>query len=192
MKQKLKDLLKDAWNVPNALTLFRLILVPFFIIVYLNGHPYAALAIFCVASLTDMLDGYLARKNNQITSFGKLVDPFADKLLVISALICHGIKNEFPWAAIILVTIKEISMITGALLMLDRKNVVVHANYWGKTATCFFIASLIAGFFHELIATSGFAYDICLLWISVVLSYCAAFSYLFEIIHIRTESSHRT
>lgn len=178
VKQKLKNLLRDCWNLPNTLTMFRLVLVPFFILLYLDGHPYQSLAVFCIASLTDMLDGYLARKNNQITSFGKLVDPLADKLLVVSALICHGWKGVFPWVAIILVSIKEIGMITGSLVLLGKKDVVVHSNYWGKTSTCFFIAALILGFFHEkFVPMIGFQLDIWLLWISVVLAYCAAVTY---------------
>ena len=178
VKQKLKDLLKDCWNLPNTLTLFRLVLVPFFILLYLDGHPYQALAVFCIASMTDMLDGYLARRNNQITSFGKLVDPLADKMLVVSALFCHGWKGVFPWAAIILVTIKEIGMITGSLVLLGKKDVVVHSNYWGKTSTCFFIAALILGFFHDQLGTfMNVKLDIWLLWISVVLAYCAAVTY---------------
>ncbi|MBQ2462161.1 MAG: CDP-diacylglycerol--glycerol-3-phosphate 3-phosphatidyltransferase [Clostridia bacterium] len=177
MKNKLKELLKDCWNLPNTLTMFRLVLVPFFILLYLDGHPYQALGVFCLASLTDMFDGYLARKNNQITSFGKLVDPLADKLLVVSALICHGWRNVFPWSAIILVVIKEIAMIVGSLFLLGKKDVVVHSNYWGKTSTCFFIAALILGFFHDDLAGLGFHLDIWLLWISVISAYCAAITY---------------
>ena len=158
--------------------MFRLILVPFFILIYLDGHAYQALGIFCLASLTDMLDGYLARKNNQITSFGKLMDPLADKLLVISALVCHVIQGIFPWSAIVLMVIKETGMIVGSLFLLNKKNVVVHANYFGKTATCCFMAALILGFFHEPISHWSIQLDIWLLWIAVALSYLAAFTYL--------------
>ena len=74
----IKDLSKDIWNVPNALTMLRLALVPVFIVVYMTGHPYWALAVYVLASLTDALDGYLARSRNQITGFGKLMDPALD------------------------------------------------------------------------------------------------------------------
>ena len=187
MKEKFRSLLAEAWNFPNMLTVFRLILVPIFIMVYLDGHAYAALFVFTIASITDMFDGYLARKNNQVTSFGKLMDPLADKLLVISALVCHGVRNVFPWSAIIMVVVKEVSMITGGLLMLGKKNVVVHANYWGKTATCAFIGALILGFFHTELQAAGLPLDTWFLWIAVTLAYLAAFSYLFGILRHRED-----
>ena len=84
------------------LTIIRLALIPVFIIVYYNGHPHRALAVFCLASFTDMLDGILARKLNQITDFGKLFDPLADKLMVLTALFCQGAAGIFPWEAIII------------------------------------------------------------------------------------------
>ncbi len=193
MKEKLKDLTRDAWNVPNMLTMFRLILVPVFIVLYMKDLPYAALAVFCIASLTDMLDGYLARKNNQITSFGKLMDPLADKLLVISSLICHALKGVFPWIAIILVAFKEICMVAGGLLLLNKKDIVVHANFFGKLATCFFVGALIAGFFHTWFLSVNVPVDVILLWASVVLSYTAAFIYLIQTIQaLKTGSSGNT
>ena len=183
MKKAFKELFRDAWNVPNVLTMFRLVLVPVFIVLYLSGHPYGALVVFCIASLTDMLDGYIARTTNQITAFGKLMDPLADKLLVLSALICHGIAKVFPWSAMIMVMFKDMTLIIGALFMLGKKNIVVKSNWWGKTSTCLFIAALIAGFFHSFFASWGHPVDIWLLWMSVGLAYAAATSYLIETIH---------
>ena len=177
MKDKFKELLKEAWNLPNALTIFRLILVPVFNVVYLNGHTYAALVIFCTASITDLFDGYLARRNNQITSFGKLMDPLADKLLVVSSLICHAVRGVFPWLAVLLVIIKESSLIVGGLILL-KKNVVVHSNFLGKVGTCFFVGALIAGFFHDRFVTVSVPVDLILLWISVALAYAVGITYL--------------
>ena len=103
MKDKVRKLFSHVWTIPNVLTMIRLLLVPVFVVVYFrtSAEPkYAALAIFAAASLTDMLDGYLARKLNQITDFGKLFDPLADKLMVLTALVCQGIAGVIPWAAI--------------------------------------------------------------------------------------------
>lgn len=170
-------MLKEAWNVPNILTMIRLALVPVFAILYASGHVIAALVVFCTASITDMFDGYLARKNHQITAFGKLMDPLADKLLVITALAFHCFSGVYPKIAVFLLIFKEVIMIVGALLLLNR-NIVVYANYLGKTSTCFFIASLIAGFFHDSIPVwTGFQADVILLWISLALAYLAGISY---------------
>jgi len=176
VKEKIYSLLRDSLNLPNVLTLFRLFLVPVFAMAYLDGHTIRALVFFCVASLTDMLDGYLARKNHQITSFGKLMDPLADKLLVLTALLLHTITGAFPWPAVCIVFIKEILMIIGALLLLNR-DVVIPSNIIGKTATCLFVAALITGFFHTQLADAHFPADIVLLWASVAMTIAAFFSY---------------
>ena len=141
----------------------------------------ASLCVFCAASLTDMLDGYLARKLNQITDFGKLFDPLADKLMVLTAMVCQGIDGVFPWIAIIIVALKELVMVLGGVFML-KKDVVVYSNYVGKTAQVFFIASLILSFFHERFQESnvvlwGMTPDIILLWITVTLAVVAMVIY---------------
>ena len=96
-------------NLPNKLTLFRVILIPFFVVFMLvnvtgNADKWIALIIFIIASLTDLLDGKIARKYNLITDFGKFMDPLADKLLVCSALICLVSLNRIPaWIVIIII-----------------------------------------------------------------------------------------
>ena len=172
MKEKISRLFTNVWTVPNVLTMLRLVLVPVFVAVFRAGDRYAALAIFCAASLTDMLDGYLARRLNQITDFGKLFDPLADKLMVLSALFCQGAAGVLPWAAILLVLAKEVYMVAGSAYMLG-KGVVVQANYYGKTATVCFMASLILSFFHPELAAWGYRVDLWLLWVSVGLALLA-------------------
>ena len=110
LKDRIRKLFTNVWTIPNVLTMIRLALVPVFVVLFLNGHKMASLAVFVAASLTDMLDGYLARKLNQITDFGKLFDPLADKLMVLSAMVCQGIAGVFPWSAIIIVACKELLM----------------------------------------------------------------------------------
>ena len=97
MQEKIRKLFTNVWNVPNVLTMLRMILIPVFVVLFFNDRKMAALAVFCAASFTDFLDGFLARKLNQITDFGKLFDPLADKVMVLTALICQGLAGVFPW-----------------------------------------------------------------------------------------------
>ena len=177
LKEKIRKLFTNVWTIPNVLTMIRLILVPVFVVLFLRGYRMASLGVFVGASLTDMLDGYLARKLNQITDFGKLFDPLADKLMVLSAMVCQGIAGVFPWAAIIIVACKELLMVVGGLLML-KNDIVVYSNYLGKAAQVCFIASLVLAFFHDELAAQGMQLDIILLWITVALALCAMVVYI--------------
>ena len=172
MKERLKKLFTNVWNVPNVLTMIRLALVPVFVLAFQSGKTKWALAVFCAASLTDMLDGMLARKLNQITDFGKLFDPLADKLMVLTALFCQGAAGIFPWTAILIVLAKELLMMLGGAFMLSR-GIVVYANYFGKTEQVSFILSLILSFFHGELAAAGVQLDLSLLWITVGLALLA-------------------
>ena len=184
MKEKIKKLFSNVWTIPNVLTIIRIILIPVFTILFFKGHKMASLAVFCAASLTDMLDGYLARKLNQITDFGKLFDPLADKLMVLTAMVCQGIDGVFPWIAIMIVAAKELVMVLGGIYMLSR-NIVVYSNYVGKTAQVCFIASLILSLFHEKflegnVVLWGMTPDIILLWITVALAFSAMTIYIVQ------------
>lgn len=181
MKERFRKLFTNVWNVPNALTMLRLVLIPVFVVVFFSTphdqDKIAAFIIFAAASITDMFDGMLARKLNQITDFGKLFDPLADKVMVVTAMVCQAIIGVFPWAAVIIVAAKELIMMLGGLFMLS-KNVVVYSNYVGKTAQVFFIASLILSFFHASLAAGtfrvfGLTIDLLLLWITVALAFAA-------------------
>ena len=177
LKDRIRKLFTNVWTIPNVLTMIRLALVPVFVVLFLNGHKMASLAVFVAASLTDMLDGYLARKLNQITDFGKLFDPLADKLMVLSAMVCQGIAGVFPWSAIIIVACKELLMVLGGLFMLSR-NVVVYSNYAGKAAQVCFIISLVLAFFHDELAAWGVQLDLSFLWATVALAIVAMVIYV--------------
>ena len=182
MKDKVRKLFSNVWTVPNVLTMIRLLLVPVFVVVYFrttDEPKYAALAVFAAASLTDMLDGFLARKLNQITDFGKLFDPLADKLMVLTAMVCQALTGIFPWIAVIVVACKELFMVLGGLFLLSR-DVVVYSNIFGKAAQVCFIASLILSFFHVPLAEWGTRLDLILLWISVGLAILAMVIYTVE------------
>jgi len=128
-------------NIPNLLTLLRLVLIPVFYGLYQKDMYGCALLVFLIASFTDFLDGYLARKWNQITNFGKLADPVADKVMVLTALYCLAADGRIPWFAPVAILAKELLMVLGGAFMLGKK-VVVQANIWGKAATFAFIIAL--------------------------------------------------
>ena len=185
MKDRFRKLFTNVWNIPNVLTMLRIILIPVFVAVFFSTphdrDKIAALVIFAAASITDMFDGILARKLNQITDFGKLFDPLADKVMVVTAMVCQALIGVFPWIAIIIVGVKELIMMLGGIFMLS-KNVVVYSNYVGKTAQVFFIASLLLSFFHPSLAAGnvclfGMTIDCVLLWITVALSLTALVVY---------------
>lgn len=133
-------------NLPNKLTMFRLILVPFFVVVLLNPnlphHYLIALLLFAVASYTDHLDGKLARKNNQITDFGKFMDPLADKVLVISALVCF-VELHLANVWLVLLIIAREFMVTSIRLVAADKGQVIAANNWGKAKTVSQIVAIL-------------------------------------------------
>lgn len=127
-------------NLPNKITMFRVVLIPFFVFFMLAtkipNHNWIAVAVFIVASLTDTLDGYIARKYNLVSNFGKFMDPLADKLLVSSALICFVALpgNPMPaWAVIIIISREFI--ISGFRLVASDAGTVIAASYWGKVKT---------------------------------------------------------
>ncbi len=177
MKEKIRKLFTNVWNIPNVLTMIRMILIPVFVVLFFNNLKMAALAVFCAASFTDFLDGYLARKLNQITDFGKLFDPLADKLMVLTAMICQTFWGPLPLVAVLIVALKELVMVFGGMFMLSR-NVVVYSNYYGKAAQVGFIAALILSFFHDRfeeggVKLLGMTPDILVLWITVALAIVA-------------------
>ena len=125
-------------NLPNKLTTFRVVLIPFFIFFLMTElihySKWIALAIFCIASLTDFFDGYLARKWNMVTNFGKFMDPLADKLLVCSAIIAFTAMDRMPAWIVIIIVAREF-IISGFRLIAAEKGVVIAASYWGKFKT---------------------------------------------------------
>ena len=128
-------------NLPNKLTIFRVVLIPFFVFFllapYFNGYGnYIAVAIFIIASLTDFLDGKIARKYNLVTDFGKFMDPLADKMLVCSAMICLVESGQLP-AWIVIIIISREFIISGFRLVASDNGVVIAASYWGKFKTTF-------------------------------------------------------
>lgn len=134
-------------NLPNKLTVLRMVLVPFFVVfLLLSGSneslKWIALALFVVASLTDFADGYIARKYNLITNFGKFMDPLADKILTISGMICLIELGRIPSWIVVIIVAREF-IISGFRLIAAENGVVIAANYWGKFKTTFQMIMII-------------------------------------------------
>ena len=165
-------------NLPNKLTMFRVILIPFFVVFMLVDitavDKWIALGIFIVASLTDLLDGKIARKYNLVTNFGKFMDPLADKLLVCSALICLVTLAKIP-AWIVIVIIAREFIISGFRLVASDNGVVIAASYWGKFKTTFqmvMICLMIADIQALHILTD------VVMWVALILTVVSLIDYL--------------
>ena len=178
-------------NLPNKLTTLRIIMIPFFVffLLWQNGENYTfrmiALALFIIASLTDLLDGKIARKYNLVTNFGKFMDPLADKLLVCSALICLIELNALPaWMVIIIISREFI--ISGFRLIASDNGVVIAASYWGKFKTTFQMVSVVLLILD--IPALAFVTTICV-WIALVLTIVSLVDYIYKNHKILTEGS---
>ena len=168
-------------NTPNKLTLLRVILIPFFVVCMLavsaDRGNWAALAIFVIASLTDTLDGYLARRDNLVTNFGKFMDPLADKLLVCSAMICLVDLERIPSWVVIIIIGREF-VISGFRLIASDNGIVIAANYWGKIKTVCQMVMIIV-----VIADLGGVFGIVeqvLIYLSLLLTVISLATYLWD------------
>ena len=169
-------------NLPNKLTVLRVLMVPFFVLFMLTdlggvANKWIALAIFVVASLTDLLDGKIARKYNLVTNFGKFMDPLADKLLVCSAMICLIEKGSLA-AWIVIVIIAREFIISGFRLIAAENGVVIAANYWGKFKTVSQMIMIIL-----LLIDLGGVFDILeqiFIWLSLALTVISLITYIWQ------------
>ncbi len=168
-------------NTPNKLTLLRVVMIPFFVVFMLadlgSWAKWVALAIFVVASMTDWLDGYLARKYHLVTNFGKFMDPLADKLLVCSAMICLIELGRIPSWVVIIIIGREF-VISGFRLIASDNGIVIAANYWGKFKTVCQMVMIIV-----LIANLGGIFDVLeqiLIYASLALTVISLATYLWE------------
>lgn len=168
-------------NLPNKLTMFRVILIPFFVFFLLAPYferygNYVAVAIFIVASLTDLLDGKIARKYNLVTNFGKFMDPLADKLLVCSAMICLIELGLLPAWIVILIIAREF-IISGFRLIASDNGVVIAASYWGKFKTTFQMLMVIVLLLNFDIPAFKILGTV-LIWIATILTVVSLIDYI--------------
>ena len=167
-------------NLPNKLTILRVILIPFFVVFMLfditgAADKWIALVIFCVASLTDMLDGKIARKYNLVTNFGKSMDPLADKLLVCTALICLTSMNRLNVIVVLVIIAREF-IISGFRLVASDNGIVIAASYWGKFKTVSQMALIIV-----LIMDLGGVWNVVgtvLTWVALLLTVVSLIDYI--------------
>ena len=176
-------------NLPNKLTTLRVIMIPFFVffLLWQNGENRTfrmiALALFIIASLTDLLDGKIARKYNLVTNFGKFMDPLADKLLVCSALICMIELHELP-AWMVIVIISREFIISGFRLVASDNGVVIAASYWGKFKTTFQMIGVVLLIFN-IPALSTLTTII--VWIALALTVISLVDYIVKNAGVLTE-----
>lgn len=141
-------------NIPNLLSIFRILLVPVFVLLFMSDidHAYVwAMAVFILAGLTDIVDGHIARKRNQITMLGRVLDPLADKMMVFSALICLTIKGTLPMWLSVLFLAKELIQLLGSLLLFRRIRDVPASNVVGKAGTfLFYVAIAVLVLFPQI------------------------------------------
>ena len=130
-------------NIPNILSVIRICLVFVFVAVFFNDQIYAALFIFLLAGATDVVDGYLARRNNWVSSLGKILDPFADKLMQCTVLVCLAIKNYIPLWFVIPFIAKEIALLLLGAIVIKRRSVVVVSKWYGKLRVCLFYGTIV-------------------------------------------------
>ena len=174
-------------NLPNKLTMLRILLIPVFMVVLYWGFPgatWVALAIFIIASFTDLLDGKIARKYNLVTNFGKFMDPLADKLLVCTALICLTSMNRLNVIVVLVIIAREF-IISGFRLVAADNDIVIAASYWGKFKTVSQMFMLIL-----LIADLGGAFNMIaqvLIWVSLVLTIVSLIDYIAKNVQVLTQ-----
>ncbi len=168
-------------NLPNKLTILRMILiVPFviFMLVPIGGAAakWIALALFVIASMTDWLDGYLARRDNLVTTFGKFMDPLADKLLVCAAMICLVEMGRIPSWIVVIIMSREF-IISGFRLVASDNGVVIAASYWGKFKT---VSQMIMIILMIMDVPALAVVTSIVMWIAVILTVVSLLDYLMK------------
>ena len=165
-------------NLPNKLTILRIILIPFFMIFLLTGHFYISAVIFIVASVTDTLDGQIARRYNIVTNFGKIMDPLADKLLVFSALLCMIQLGIVPAWMVVIMLAREL-LIVSLRAVAAAQGTVIAASWWGKTKTVSQMAAVILLLLRNWpFGPDGFPLATIVLWIAVILTIISGVDYV--------------
>jgi len=172
-------------NVPNALTVLRILLVPVLVVALVDetSSDWLAAGVFAAASLTDAIDGYIARSRKQVTTFGKLMDPVADKLLIIAALVVLVSLHRIPaWIAMVIIA-REFA-VTVTRMTAVSQGVVISANWWGKAKTVVQVAAI---FFAIGFDPTPAAVD-ALLYVAVVITVISGIDYLFGLRRMLAEA----
>ncbi len=146
--------MQKVFNVPNILSMFRLALIPVFVVLYFNDsikdHYWWAMATVILAGATDVVDGYIARRFNLITALGKILDPLADKLMQAAVLICLAITKPMVIPMMAIHLVKEITMLVGGAWFFRKQNKPYSSRWWGKLSTVIIVATLVLIIFSEV------------------------------------------
>lgn len=168
----------------NALTLLRLALTPVFVVLLLNHSVLFASLVFLIASLTDFLDGYVARKSNRVTKFGKIADPLVDRIFIISAIIALFIIEKIPLWMVLILTIRDLVMVAGYKIIEIKAKANISVTFLGKLSSAFLMIVLI-----PLILNIQFAHY--LLYIGIFLAIVSAFDYTYKGIRLIYNAKER-
>jgi cardiolipin synthase len=164
---------RDCLNLPNLLTISRFVLIPVYLAVFFNGYMKTSFLIMVIAGLTDILDGYLARTRGQVTQVGVMLDPLADKLMMIAVVISLLISGLIPWQAAVAMFIRDVGMIAGAAIFHFRGKKTVPANLLGKLTTVLYYVAVWLIVFE-------IPYGITYLWFVVAISFLASIIYVIQ------------
>ncbi len=174
MREELK---KEIFTIPNIITLLRIVAIPFFVFFTLTDKVLVGFVILVAAAASDLLDGFIARELGQISQIGKALDPLADKLMHVCALIALAIIGNIWWGFVALLFLKEAAMIGGSVVLIKNKK-IIQANNMGKIASLVITLGVFGAFFHDFFADKVFYLDWIVLSIGLVLTYIAFFIYL--------------
>ncbi len=183
----IKDWKREVFSIPNLLSIFRLALIPVYVVIYLNARDtadyYIAAAILAVSCLTDAIDGQIARRFNMITTVGKVLDPLADKLTQFTMVICLSIKHPILWVLIVLIFVKEIFQLTAGILRFRKGKMLKGAQITGKISTAVLFVSLIV-----LVMIPGIS-STAVTWITIVDSTLLLIAFVdYIIVYLRKDS----
>ena len=167
-------------NLPNKLTMLRILLIPVFMLFLLLGHSYIAAVVFIVASVTDTLDGQIARRYNLVTNFGKIMDPLADKLLVFSAFLCMIQLGIVPAWMVVIILAREL-LIVSLRAVAAAQGTVIAASWWGKTKTVSQMAAVVLLLLKNWpFGPDGFPLATIVLWVAVILTIVSGVDYIIK------------
>ena len=167
--------------IPNYLTIIRLILVPIIFALILYEHYTMAIIVYIIANLTDVLDGFIARKFNLISDFGKLMDPLADKITQVGTILALILKGIIPFWILIIISLKEITMIVVASVLFKKKIVTVHSKWYGKAATVLLFIAIVFTLLSEKITVLS-NITIYLYYLSIAMTLFAGVMYVKNIV----------
>ncbi|PZE19379.1 CDP-alcohol phosphatidyltransferase family protein [Paenibacillus xerothermodurans] len=161
------------WNLPNLLTVCRFLLIPVYLLVFSAGHVKAAFLVLLLAGITDVLDGYIARTRNLVTQFGSMLDPLADKTMMIAVILSLVFSEMISWQAAIAMFLRDAGMIIGSAIFHFRGKQTVPANVMGKLTTVLY-------YFAILLIIFEFPYAHVCLWIVIAISFLTSIIYIYQ------------